>query len=61
MPDLTSFWISFRVALISTMIVTIFGILISKWLYNKKILGKSIRKFYHFTNCVTTLSLVLYY
>ncbi|MDU3984140.1 MAG: molybdate ABC transporter permease subunit, partial [Staphylococcus epidermidis] len=28
MPDLTSFWISFRVALISTMIVTIFGILI---------------------------------
>ena len=35
MPDLTSFWISFRVALISTMIVTIFGILISKWLYNK--------------------------
>ena len=36
MPDLTSFWISFRVALISTMIVTIFGILISKWLYNKK-------------------------
>ena len=36
MPDLTSFWISFRVALISSMIVTIFGILISKWLYNKK-------------------------
>ncbi|OMG44592.1 molybdenum ABC transporter permease subunit, partial [Paenibacillus macerans] len=35
MTDLTSFWISFRVALISTMIVTIFGILISKWLYNK--------------------------
>ncbi|WP_408020528.1 molybdate ABC transporter permease subunit [Staphylococcus epidermidis] len=35
MPDLTSFWISFRVALISTIIVTIFGILISKWLYNK--------------------------
>ena len=35
MPDLTSFWISLRVA-ISTIIVTILGILISKWLYNKK-------------------------
>ena len=36
MPDLTSFWISLRVAIISTIIVTILGILISKWLYNKK-------------------------
>ncbi|MBO1198112.1 molybdate ABC transporter permease subunit [Staphylococcus simiae] len=36
MPDLTSFWISIRVAVISTIIVTIIGIIISKWLYHRK-------------------------
>jgi len=36
MPDLTSFWISLRVAITSTIIVTILGIFVSKWLYNKK-------------------------
>lgn len=36
MPDLTSFWISIRVAVISTIIVTILGIIISKWLYRRK-------------------------
>ncbi|HDB6750976.1 TPA: molybdate ABC transporter permease subunit, partial [Staphylococcus aureus] len=33
MPDLTPFWISIRVAVISTIIVTVLGIFISKWLY----------------------------
>ena len=36
MPDLTPFWISIRVAVISTIIVTILGIFISKWLYRRK-------------------------
>lgn len=36
MPDLTSFWISLRVAITSTIIVTILGIFVSKWLFNKK-------------------------
>ena len=36
MPDLTSFWISLQVAITSTIIVAIVGMLISKWLYNKK-------------------------
>lgn len=36
MPDFTPFWISIKVALISTVIVTIIGILISKWLYERK-------------------------
>ncbi|WP_436944740.1 molybdate ABC transporter permease subunit [Staphylococcus xylosus] len=33
MQDMTPFWISLKVALISTIIVTFMGILISKWLY----------------------------
>ncbi|ASE36712.1 molybdate ABC transporter permease subunit [Staphylococcus pettenkoferi] len=36
MPDFTPFWISIKVALISTVIVTIIGVLISKWLYERK-------------------------
>lgn len=36
MPDLTPFWISIRVAVISTIIVTILGVFISKWLYLRK-------------------------
>lgn len=36
MLDLTSFWISLQVAITSTIIVAIVGMLISKWLYNKK-------------------------
>ncbi|HGO3090562.1 TPA: molybdate ABC transporter permease subunit [Staphylococcus aureus] len=36
MPDLTPFWISIRVAVISTIIVTVLGIFISKWLYRRK-------------------------
>ena len=36
MPDLTSFWISIRVATMSTIIVMILGILVSKWLYHRK-------------------------
>ena len=36
MPDLTPFWISIRVAVISTIIVTILGVFISKWLYRRK-------------------------
>ncbi|MCI2803363.1 molybdate ABC transporter permease subunit [Staphylococcus pettenkoferi] len=36
MPDFTPFWISIKVALISTVIVTIIGVLVSKWLYERK-------------------------
>lgn len=36
MPDFTPFWISIKVALISTIIVTIIGVLVSKWLYERK-------------------------
>ena len=36
MPYLTSFWISIRVATMSTIIVMILGILVSKWLYHRK-------------------------
>lgn len=36
MPDLTPFWISIKVAVISTLIVTILGILISKLLYRHR-------------------------
>lgn len=36
MPDLTSFWISIRVATMSTIIVMILGIIVSKWLYHRK-------------------------
>lgn len=36
MPDLTSFWISILVATMSTIIVMILGILVSKWLYHRK-------------------------
>ncbi|CAM3161540.1 molybdate ABC transporter permease subunit [Staphylococcus argensis] len=36
MPDFTPFKISIEVALISTVIVTIIGILVSKWLYERK-------------------------
>ncbi|PTI57527.1 molybdate ABC transporter permease subunit [Staphylococcus xylosus] len=35
MQDMTPFWISIKVALISTIIVTLLGILISKWLYKR--------------------------
>ncbi|MGW7815382.1 molybdate ABC transporter permease subunit [Staphylococcus xylosus] len=35
MQDMTPFWISLKVALISTIIVTFTGILISKWLYKR--------------------------
>lgn len=35
MQDMTPFWISLKVALISTIIVTLLGILISKWLYKR--------------------------
>lgn len=35
MQDMTPFWISLKVALISTIIVTLMGILISKWLYKR--------------------------
>src|SRR5699024_755091 len=35
MPDVTPFWISLRVAIISTIIVTILGIVISRWLYKR--------------------------
>ncbi|AID02112.1 molybdate ABC transporter permease subunit [Staphylococcus xylosus] len=35
MQDMTPFWISLKVALISTIIVTFMGILISKWLYKR--------------------------
>lgn len=36
MPDLTSFWISIRVATMSTIIVMILSIIVSKWLYHRK-------------------------
>lgn len=36
MPDITPFWISLKVAVISTIIVTLIGILISKWLYRRR-------------------------
>src|SRR5699024_3921160 len=36
MPDVTPFWISLRVAIISTIIVTILGIFISRWLYKRR-------------------------
>ncbi|GEP84551.1 molybdenum transport system permease ModB [Staphylococcus piscifermentans] len=36
MPDLTPFWISIKVAVISTIIVTILGIIISKLLYRHR-------------------------
>lgn len=35
MQDMTPFWVSLKVALISTIIVTFMGILISKWLYKR--------------------------
>ncbi|BCU52979.1 molybdate transport system permease protein [Staphylococcus auricularis] len=35
MADFTPFWISIKVAVISTLIVTILGIFISKWLYQR--------------------------
>lgn len=35
MPDITPFWISLKVAVISTIIVTLIGVLISKWLYRR--------------------------
>ncbi|GEQ02963.1 molybdate ABC transporter permease subunit [Staphylococcus ureilyticus] len=36
MPDVTPFWISLRVAIISTIIVTILGVFISRWLYKRR-------------------------
>ncbi|AYX90496.1 molybdate ABC transporter permease subunit [Staphylococcus cohnii] len=36
MPDVTPFWISLRVAVISTIIVTILGVFISRWLYKRR-------------------------
>ncbi|MCU5745186.1 molybdate ABC transporter permease subunit [Staphylococcus sp. SQ8-PEA] len=36
MPDFTPFWISIEVASMSTVIVTVLGILVSKWLYERK-------------------------
>ncbi|BBK27524.1 molybdate ABC transporter permease subunit [Staphylococcus arlettae] len=36
MPDITPFWISLKVAITSTIIVTILGIIIAKWLYQHK-------------------------
>ena len=36
MPDITPFWISLKVAVISTIIVTLIGVLISKWLYRRR-------------------------
>ncbi|WP_251517933.1 MULTISPECIES: molybdate ABC transporter permease subunit [Staphylococcus] len=36
MPDITPFWISLKVAIISTIIVTLFGILIAKCLYHRR-------------------------
>lgn len=36
MPDITPFWISLKVAITSTIIVTILGIIIAKWLYQQK-------------------------
>ncbi|WP_204171494.1 MULTISPECIES: molybdate ABC transporter permease subunit [unclassified Staphylococcus] len=36
MPDITPFWISLNVAITSTIIVTILGIIIAKWLYQQK-------------------------
>ncbi|MDW4207573.1 molybdate ABC transporter permease subunit [Staphylococcus saprophyticus] len=35
MPDITPFWISLKVAVISTIIVTLVGVVISKWLYRR--------------------------
>lgn len=35
MPDITPFWISLKVAIISTIIVTFVGIFISRWLYKR--------------------------
>lgn len=35
MPDITPFWISLKVAVISTIIVTLIGVVISKWLYRR--------------------------
>jgi len=35
-PDITPFWISLKVAITSTIIVTILGIIIAKWLYQQK-------------------------
>lgn len=35
MPDITPFWISLKVAVISTFIVTLIGVVISKWLYRR--------------------------
>lgn len=36
MLDITPFWISLKVAVISTIIVTLIGVLISKWLYRRR-------------------------
>ncbi|GEQ00886.1 molybdate ABC transporter permease subunit [Staphylococcus arlettae] len=36
MPDITPFWISLKVAITSTIIVTILGIIMAKWLYQQK-------------------------
>ncbi|SCS72143.1 molybdate ABC transporter permease subunit [Staphylococcus caeli] len=36
MPDITPFWISLKVASISTVIVALVGIIISKWLYQRR-------------------------
>ena len=35
MPDITPFWISLKVAISSTLIVLILGILIARWLYQR--------------------------
>ncbi|PHK50242.1 molybdate ABC transporter permease subunit [Staphylococcus edaphicus] len=35
MPDIIPFWISLKVAIISTIVVTVIGICISKWLYRR--------------------------
>lgn len=35
MPDITPFWISLKVAVLSTIIVTLIGVVISKWLYRR--------------------------
>ncbi|RIP37459.1 molybdate ABC transporter permease subunit [Staphylococcus gallinarum] len=36
MPDITPFWISLRVAILSTLIVSILGIIMARWLYQKR-------------------------
>lgn len=36
MPDLTAFWLSIRVATLSTLIVMVLGIIVSRWLYHRK-------------------------